>query len=443
MGVNKIYIPTFISSVTYEPVRVLPHVYFFNGTKQTNNWYVEGYTNSSKNAVNGTIQSIFPYFDNYSGNTPTSQSLSLLFNNETSVYGDTPTGSLYSEYWETYVNLLYNPRTRLINASAIIPLADYFKMELNNIVFWRGNYYHLRAINDYNLKTGECAIQLLGPIIKETTRETDCNFNFSSSIIAVSCSFDFSSSVVVITPTTTIAPTTTTTTIGSYGIEYLMLAGGGGGGYSNNSPNFRAGGGGAGGYISGSRSVSTSDTLAVVIGAGGIAGRITDEVQATNGGNTTFNALTAIGGGRGGSNFTGIYPNGGNGGSGGGPATTGTVGTGTAGQGFDGRASASPYGGNGGGAGAAPTTNTIAGIGKAWLDGNVYGQGGPGTSAIYSGGAGYGAGGHGDANDQATSGSNGIVIIRYSGSQIGTGGTVTSVGGYTYHTFTTSGTYTE
>jgi len=168
MGVNKIYIPTFISSVTYEPVRVLPHVYFYNGTKQTNNWYVEGYTNSSKNAVNGTIQSVFPYFDNYSGNTPTSQSLSLLFNNETAPYGDTPSGSLYTEYWETYVSLLYNPRTRLINASAIIPLADYFKMELNNIVFWKGNYYHLRAINDYSVKTGECSLQLLGPIIPDT-----------------------------------------------------------------------------------------------------------------------------------------------------------------------------------------------------------------------------------------------------------------------------------
>jgi hypothetical protein len=42
----------------------------------------------------------------------------------------------------------------------------------------------------------------------------------------------------------------------------------------------------------------------------------------------------------------------------------------------------------------------------------------------------------------AGNGGSGIVIIRYSGSQIGTGGTVTSSGGYTYHTFTSSGTYT-
>jgi hypothetical protein len=44
-------------------------------------------------------------------------------------------------------------------------------------------------------------------------------------------------------------------------------------------------------------------------------------------------------------------------------------------------------------------------------------------------------------NGSSASGGSGIVIIRYSGSQRGTGGTVTSSGGYTYHTFTSSGTY--
>jgi hypothetical protein len=38
-------------------------------------------------------------------------------------------------------------------------------------------------------------------------------------------------------------------------------------------------------------------------------------------------------------------------------------------------------------------------------------------------------------------GGSGIVILRYIGSQRGTGGTITSAGGYTIHTFTTSGTY--
>jgi hypothetical protein len=34
------------------------------------------------------------------------------------------------------------------------------------------------------------------------------------------------------------------------------------------------------------------------------------------------------------------------------------------------------------------------------------------------------------------------VIIRYAGAQRGSGGTVTSSGGYTIHTFTSSGTFT-
>lgn len=41
-----------------------------------------------------------------------------------------------------------------------------------------------------------------------------------------------------------------------------------------------------------------------------------------------------------------------------------------------------------------------------------------------------------------TNGASGVVIISYAGSQRGTGGTVTSSGGNTIHTFTTSGTYT-
>jgi len=84
------------------------------------------------------------------------------------VWGTTPTSSLVSEYWDTYLALLYNPRTRLVDASAVIGLADYFDLELNDIAEFRGNYYHLRAINDYNLTTGECNIQMLGPIIADT-----------------------------------------------------------------------------------------------------------------------------------------------------------------------------------------------------------------------------------------------------------------------------------
>lgn len=181
---NKIYIPTFISSIDYQPVKVLPHIYFYNGTKVCEPYYVEGFTSTIGDVYSYSLTE-FPYFDNYAGNDPTTGSKSLLFFNEPATYGQTPTASLYSEYWSKYVELLYNPKTRLIECSAIIPLADYFKMELNDIVEWRGNYYHLRAINDYNLSNGECTLQLLGPILADTIaniipvpQEVKCEFDF-------------------------------------------------------------------------------------------------------------------------------------------------------------------------------------------------------------------------------------------------------------------------
>jgi hypothetical protein len=164
-----IFIPTYINSAEYTPARVLPRLFFYNGLVDCEEYWIE----SGSLAFGGVTysQTAFPYFDNYNvvtGSFPSTGSKSLLFNNEQSVYGTMPNANLYTEYWETYINLLYNPKTRLIECAAIIPLADYINMELNDVVNFRGNYYHLRAINDYSLKTGNCNLQLLGPIIPDT-----------------------------------------------------------------------------------------------------------------------------------------------------------------------------------------------------------------------------------------------------------------------------------
>jgi hypothetical protein len=52
-----------------------------------------------------------------------------------------------------------------------------------------------------------------------------------------------------------------------------------------------------------------------------------------------------------------------------------------------------------------------------------------------------GGGGGGGFNTGGNGGS-GIVIVAYLGAQRGTGGTVTTVGSYTLHSFTTTGTFT-
>lgn len=167
-----IYIPTYIGDQNYSPARVLPRLLYYNGEVECETFNLQGFVNYNTGSfytLDKPAISRFPYFDNYNvvtGSFPTADSYSLLFYNEQPVYGTQPNNSLYSQYWSDYVTLLYNPRTRLLNMSAIIPLSDYIEMELNDIVNFRGNDYHLRAINDYNLSTGECNIQLLGPILE-------------------------------------------------------------------------------------------------------------------------------------------------------------------------------------------------------------------------------------------------------------------------------------
>jgi hypothetical protein len=213
-----IYIPTYINSQEYTPARVLPRLFFYNGMIDCETYWIE-----SGSATFGGVtyqQNAFPYFDNYnvvSGSFPTTDSLSLLFNNENASYGQIPNNSLYTTYWETYISLLYNPYTRLVNASAIIPLADYFKMELNDIVNFKGNYYHLRAINDYSIKTGECNIQLLGPLGSNEFSSDFINTPRTTTTAApttTTTTISGSTTTTTLATTTTTAGTTTTTTFG-------------------------------------------------------------------------------------------------------------------------------------------------------------------------------------------------------------------------------------
>lgn len=506
---QKIYIPTYISSIDYKPARVLPHVYFWNGMRETDTFYVQSYASgSNKNSITASAFEQFPYFDNYNvvaGETfPSTGSLSLLFNNEVAQYGTASNNSLYSEYWSSYVNLLYNPRTRLVDCSAIIPLADYFKMELNDIVEWRGNYYHLRAINDYNLSNGECQLQLLGPILSDTISSIfggSCDFGFSSNVyipatttttttagptttttsttttIAPTTTTTTSTTTTsTSTTTTTAGPTTTTTTLNpTFNVQYLLVAGGGGGGFTI------GGGGGAGGFVYNltGAPVTAGNSYAIVVGAGGAVG--------SNGGISTGLGFGATGGGAGGSSSTVPAANGKNGGSGGGGGgaynnSNGGLSDGTGYSGGKGYTVSGQYQAAGGGGGAnnpgsggstiAPTKGGNGGLAGNTAFGPLCAAGGGGgysgvtTGTLFRGGTGgsslggngawdarqsatdgvvnTGSGGGGGCNATYTAGngSSGIVVLRYLGTARATGGTITYDGTYTTHTFTSSGTFT-
>ena len=258
-------------------------------------------------------------------------------------------------------------------------------------------------------------------------------------------------------------------------VEVLVVAGGGGGGNYNS-----AGGGGAGGVIYRSfYPVTPGSAISVTVGTGGGGGSGNNTTPPTNGGNSVFGNLTAIGGGFGSPNVANSVGDGGSGGGGG--YTRQLGGTGTSGQGFAGGHGGGPssgapnYPGGGGGGAGGPGGNSQhtsrAGNGGPGLPFSIsgtlryYGGGGGGSTqsggaggsggiggggrggssvggenAVANTGGGGGAGGYDGTTYSGGSGGSGVVIVRYPGPQKATGGnTILFANGYTVHTFT-SGT---
>lgn len=247
-------------------------------------------------------------------------------------------------------------------------------------------------------------------------------------------------------------------------VSVLVVGGGGGGG--NGSGGNAGGGGGAGGIITDTTHSVSSTAYTVTVGGGGAAN--------TSGSNSVFDSLTGTGGGHGGTNASGT-----NGGSGGGAAqgTGHTGGTSTQVGGFGNAGGSSSNiveaaggggaGGNGGGggssnggAGGVGISNSISGAsvfygggggGASSTSGGAGGNGGGGAGASSSGASGVngtantgGGGGGGGASGTGGTGAIGVVVISYptSTSAQATGGTITTSGGKTIHTFTTGGTFT-
>jgi hypothetical protein len=243
----------------------------------------------------------------------------------------------------------------------------------------------------------------------------------------------------------------------------LALVVGGGGGAGGGGGNGAQGGGGAGGVIFTTIPLNVGNTN-IIVGDGGLSGNNITGFKG-NGHNSSILTYVAIGGGGGGNENN--SPTGGSGGSGGGGTQGSAAGAGTVNQGFSG--SISNGGGGGGGASGLPIARLstahdggpglfvplfepVAGSPSGWFAGGgagsrnpnrgIGGIGGGGGSGSVNGVANTGGGGGGNLSSTGGRGGSGIVIIRYSGPPIATGGTITSVDGDTIHTFTATGSST-
>lgn len=201
-------------------------------------------------------------------------------------------------------------------------------------------------------------------------------------------------------------------------VEVLVLGGGGGGGGDDtNSVDREGGGGGAGGLLlDDDYSITPGQNISINVGTGGPGGLALDNPTfGTNGGNSSFGTLIAIGGGGGAANFA----DGNDGGSGGGgsPASSSSTsgGAGTPGQGNSGggSSSASNVAGSGGGALTGGTPGGVGGSGLlVWLLETLAIGGDHADAASANVSTGSGGGGANDNNNGGDGGS-GLVIVRW------------------------------
>lgn len=232
-------------------------------------------------------------------------------------------------------------------------------------------------------------------------------------------------------------------------VSALVLGGAGGAGVGS-SGSGAGGGGGAGGLQTGTIAAAINAYTITVgtVGANGTSPGTAASIG-VNGTSSTFSTLTATGGGGGGgSTSSGGIDNGLSGASGGGGGGIVNGASGTGGAATQGFAGGNGFGGGnpnngGGGGGGAGAVGSVGTAGTGGAGGTGVSNSITGSPITYgAGGTGGNGGGSGSAGNPGTSGA-GIVIISYpTGSLTATGGSITTSGGNTIHTFTTSGTWT-
>ena len=124
-------------------------------------YYYVGFTSTSDSwKLNNTDQFSYPLISSYSDYPTASDDFSLAFGLETTLSGDTPTNTMYVEFWRAYLSRLYSSKSRVVYLDAVLPVGEWLNLEMNDTIAVSSNYYKIQSI-EYDMLAERAKLVLI------------------------------------------------------------------------------------------------------------------------------------------------------------------------------------------------------------------------------------------------------------------------------------------
>lgn len=124
-------------------------------------YYYVGFTSTSDSwKLNNTDQFSYPLISSYADYPTASGDFSLAFGLETTLSGDTPTNTMYVEFWRAYLSRLYSSKSRVVYLDAVLPVGEWLNLEMNDTIAVSSNYYKIQSI-EYDMLAERAKLVLI------------------------------------------------------------------------------------------------------------------------------------------------------------------------------------------------------------------------------------------------------------------------------------------
>jgi hypothetical protein len=163
-------IPKFVND-QYQYSAPNPRILYKTGETMNFNVYNDG-----TNGVNVVTAYMFSHYSDF---LPTINSRDLNFGQETPLceVSSIPYKTLYARYWNEYIENIYAPDARVLEAFFSLEFADIYNFNFNDKIFIKDSYWRILSISDYVVGTQDTVKVTL---IKQVTATPDCLLTPSS-----------------------------------------------------------------------------------------------------------------------------------------------------------------------------------------------------------------------------------------------------------------------